>query len=339
MTKASSDVERRGVLLMAYGSPERPEDVAAYYTHIRGGRPPSPELLEELQGRYAAIGGRSPLAEITARQAAALERRLNRGGMAEGPPDAAAAGAPAQGCPAWKVYVGMRHWRPWIADAVAQMAADGVSRAVGLALAPHDSRMSVGAYVEAAQKALDALDPARRPAMRFVRSWADHPLFVEALARRLRDALAAASPDAAVLFTAHSLPERILAWDDPYPRELDRTCRAVAGRLGLDPARWRFAYQSQGRTPEPWLGPSLDEALRRLAAEGVRDVVVCPVGFVSDHLEVLYDIDIEAAQLAKRLGLRLTRTPSLNDAPDFVEALAAIVTEAAGADHREAPAR
>ena len=313
---------------MAYGTPERPEDLAAYYTHIRGGRPPSPELLEELRSRYEAIGGRSPLAEITARQAAALERRLNErpGGVR------------------WKVYVGMRHWRPWIADALQQMAADGVRRAVGVALAPHDSKMSVGAYIEAAQRALEAMQPDRRPAMRFVRSWADHPLFVEAVAVRLVRALEAVAgrPEGkgvdgedrgeedrwAVLFTAHSLPERILAWDDPYPRELDKTCRAVAARVGLDGARWRFAYQSQGRTPEPWLGPSLDEALRRLADEGVRDVVVCPVGFVSDHLEVLYDLDIEAAQLAGRLGMRLTRTPSLNDSPDFVEALAAIVTEA-----------
>ena len=301
----------RGVLLMAYGSPERPEEIPAYYTHIRGGRPPSPELLEELRRRYEAIGGRSPLGEITARQAAALERRLNAGGSS------------------WRVYVGMRHWRPWIADAVRQMAGDGVQEAVGLALAPQASRMSSGAYVEAARQALEALEPARRPAVRFVESWASHPLLADALARRLLAVLERAGGEPAVLFTAHSLPERILTWGDPYPREVEATAGAVAERVGLPPGRWRIAYQSQGRTPEPWLGPSLDEALQRLADAGVRHVVVCPVGFVADHLEVLYDLDIEAAALARRLGLRLERTPSLNDAPDFIEALADIVTAAA----------
>lgn len=315
----------RGVLLMAYGSPDRLEDLAAYYTHVRGGRAPSAELLEELKSRYLAIGGRSPLNEVTARQAAALQRRLDTGGRPDGV--------------RWKVYVGMRHWRPWIAEAIRQMAADGVEAAVGVALAPHDSRMSVGAYIEAARQALATLPPDSRPAVRFVRSWADQPRFVEALASRLARALKEAagspqegsgggSPRRAVVFTAHSLPRRILSWDDPYPREVERTCRAVAARVGLDEGHWLLAYQSQGRTPEPWLGPSLEAALRRLAGEGVRHVVVCPVGFVSDHLEVLYDIDIEAARLADELGMRLTRTPSLNDDPDFIEALAAIVAGA-----------
>ncbi|MEW6048290.1 MAG: ferrochelatase [Bacillota bacterium] len=312
----------RGVLLMAYGSPERVEDLEAYYTHIRGGRPPSPELLSELRARYERIGSRSPLAQVTFRQAQALERRLKCAG-----------GRP------WKVYVGMRHWRPWILDAVSQMAADGVRQGVGLALAPHASRMSTGAYLEAARRALAQIDEAARPALRFVESWADHPLFVEALARRVQYALEQAGVtgveadgagrdevgDWAVLFTAHSLPERILSWGDPYPQELERTCRAVAARLGITGARWRFAYQSQGRTPEPWLGPALDDVLRQMASESVRRVVVCPAGFVSDHLEVLYDIDVEAAALARQLGIELFRTDSLNDAPDFIEALAAII--------------
>ena len=307
-----------GVLLMAYGSPSRPEEVAPYYTHIRGGRPPSAELLEELQGRYAAIGGRSPLPEITERQASALERRLNAGGGS------------------WRVYVGMRHWQPWIADAVRQMADDGIRRAVGLALAPHDSRMSAGAYIEAAERALEALEPERRPSVRYVRSWATHPLLADALARRLQAVLETVGGEPVVLFTAHSLPERILSWDDPYPREVEATCRAIVERVGLEPGRWRIAYQSQGRTAEPWLGPTLESALQECAQSGARHVVVCPVGFVADHLEVLYDIDIEARALADTLGLRLERTPSLNDAPDFIEALADIVMAAAAGRDRMA---
>ena len=307
-----------GVLLMAYGSPSRPEEIAAYYTHIRGGRPPSTELLEELRERYAAIGGRSPLPEITERQAAALERRLNAGGGS------------------WRVYVGMRHWQPWIADAVRRMADDGIRRAVGLALAPHDSRMSAGAYVESARQALDALEPERRPAVRFVRSWATHPLLADALARRLQAVLEQAGGEPVALFTAHSLPERILSWDDPYPREVEATCRAIVERVGLEPGRWRIAYQSQGRTAEPWLGPTLESALQECAQSGARQVVVCPVGFVADHLEVLYDIDIEARALANRLGLRLERTPSFNDAPDFIEVLADVVMTAASGQGPEA---
>lgn len=305
---------------MAYGSPGDLTDVEAYYREIRGGRPPSPEAVEELRTRYLAIGGRSPLHEVTTRQAVALEAALNaRGG-------------------AWRVYVGMRHWRPWIADAVERMAQDGIRRAVGLALAAHASRMSTGAYVDAAQKAFDALGGGRRPEVTFVRSWATAAGFVEALARRLVPAIgrsaasagaSGASREVHVIFTAHSLPERIRTWDDPYPREVEATSRAVAKRARLGDGMWSVAYQSQGRTAEPWLGPGLGETLERLAASGARSIVVCPVGFVADHLEVLYDIDIEAAEHARALGLELTRTASLNDAPDFIEALASVVQAAA----------
>lgn len=306
-----------GVLLMAYGTPGSLDEVEAYYTHIRGGRRPSQELLEELVERYRAIGGRSPLLDITRRQAAALEMALN--GTQE---------------KAYRVYVGMKHASPFIADTVAQMAGDGLSRGVVAALAPHYSRMSIGGYINTVKKVLGTL-PAPPP-MTFVESWHDHPSFLQALAEVLTEALGrlaeAERASVHVIFTAHSLPAKILEWDDPYPRELRRTCEGVARLTALE--RWDFAYQSAGRTADPWLGPDLKEVLHRLYAEGKRVVVICPVGFVADHLEVLYDIDVECRQLAASLGMRLERAPSLNDRPRFIRALAEIVrahAQAAGA--------
>ena len=297
-----------GVLLMAYGTPGSLDEVEAYYTHIRGGRQPSREMLEELVERYRAIGGGSPLLDITRRQAAALERALN--------------GAQEK---TYRVYIGMKHASPFIADAVAQMAGDGLSRGVAAALAPHYSRMSIGGYIGTAKKALATL-PAPLP-MTFVESWHDHPSLLEALAEVLAEALGRLSEaersSVHVIFTAHSLPARILEWDDPYPRELRRTCEGVA-RLAMV-KRWDFAYQSAGRTADPWLGPDVKEVFQRLHAEGKRVVVICPVGFVADHLEVLYDIDVECRQLAASLGMRLERAPSLNDRPRFIAALAEIV--------------
>ncbi len=291
-----------GVLLMAYGTPETLDDVPAYYTHIRGGRAPSPALVEELKERYRAIGGRSPLLEITRAQAEGLSSQL--------------------GLP---VYVGMRHWHPYIADTVARMAADGIRQAVALALAPQYSRLSVELYLQAAR---EAAAPAGLTLLE-VRHWHDHPLFLDHLASRVREALArfpAAERDQVHgLFTAHSLPTRILQWDDPYPRQLEETAAAVAARAGI--VRWHFAYQSAGRTPEPWLGPDILTRLRELAEQGVRRVVVCPVGFVADHLEVLYDVDVEARHVAAELGLHLERTASPNADPTFVAALADVVRQ------------
>jgi ferrochelatase len=296
-----------GVLVMAYGSPRGPEDLEAYYTHIRGGRRPAPELLEELAGRYRAIGGRSPLPEITERQARALEARLR-----------------ARGRPV-RAYVGMKHAPPFIADAVAAMAADGVADGVGVVLAPHYSRMSVGTYIGTAEAARRRLPTPF--AMRYVERWGDHPLFVEALAANLRAALDAL-PDTArqrtpVIFTAHSLPEKILTWGDPYPDELRRTSAAVAARAGV--ATWRFAFQSAGRTSEAWLGPDVREVIAELGAGGVPAIAVCPVGFVADHLEVLYDLEIEARDHATRLGIGFVRAASLNDHPLMIDALADVV--------------
>jgi ferrochelatase len=297
-----------GVLLMAYGTPRSLDEVEAYYTHIRGGRRPLPEMIEGLVARYRAIGGLSPLLDITRRQAAALEAALNG----------------AQG-KSFRVYVGMKHAPPFIADAVSDMASDGLSRGLAMALAPHYSRMSIGGYINTVKKALGDLPSP--PPMAFVESWHDHPTFLGALAEGLEEALGRLSQAERgavhVIFTAHSLPARILEWDDPYPRELRRTCEGVARLVGLQ--RWDFAYQSAGHTPDPWLGPDVKEVLERLAAEGKRPVVICPVGFVADHLEVLYDIDVECQALAASLGMRLERTPSPNDRPRFIAALAEIV--------------
>lgn len=298
-----------GVLLMTYGCPERLEDLEAYYTHIRGGRRPPPAALARLEERYRRIG-RSPLLEITRAQARALEETLNAAGSGE----------------RFRVYAGMLHWHPFIAEAIAQMAADGVRRAVGLPLTPHYSRMNVGvgAYIAAAREALRGRDME----MRFVESWHLQPLLIEALAERVRRGLAH-FPDpeqVTVVFTAHSLPERIREWDDPYPRQFQESCAAVARRAGL--VRWRSAYQSAAaERSEPWLGPDVLEVLEELAEEGERAVLICYLSTAADHLEVLYDIDVECRERAEELGLHLERTDSLNDDPLFIRALATLVEE------------
>jgi ferrochelatase len=300
-----------GVLLMAYGSPGSLDDVEAYYTHIRGGRTPASEHVAALKERYRRIGGRSPLLEITQRQARALEERLNSGSD-EVP---------------WRVYVGMKHWYPFIAEAWAQIVQDGVRQVVALALAPHYSRLSIGGYIQAVKAAQKKLDGP--PEITFVGSWHDHPLFLRAVAEKIEKALQCFSDairdQVPVVFTAHSLPERILHENDPYPRELQETCEALASMLRLK--HWSFAYQSAGHTPEPWLGPEVRPTLMKLCDDGHRHTLICPVGFVADHLEVLYDIDIECQELAKAEGIELRRTESLNTSPAFVEALAAIINE------------
>ncbi|HEX6970855.1 MAG TPA: ferrochelatase, partial [Limnochordia bacterium] len=280
------------LLVMAYGSPERPEEILPYYTDIRRGRPPTPELLAELEARYAAIGG-SPLNALTRQQAEALAKAASeRLGVRFVP------------------YVGMRHWHPRIAAAVEQIVRAGHSRAVALVMAPQYSRMSVEVYLETARQAAagTGLELITVP------QWYDAPGYVAFMAERVREAIerlpAAERGDAVVLFTAHSLPERITTWDDPYPAQVEATARAVAERAGV--TAWRCAYQSAGRTPEPWLGPDLSETLASCRREGRRAAVVCPVGFVADHLEVLYDIDIEAQATARELGIHLERARSMN---------------------------
>jgi len=280
---------------MAYGGPGSLDDVEPYLQDVRGGRPTAPELVAEIKGRYARIGGRSPILERTEAQAQALGRALG---------------------PAWPVYVGMRHWHPFIAETVERMVACGQRRVVAIVLAPHYSALSVGAY----EKKL--LDAARgRLELALVRSWGDHPKFLEAVAERVRQALQRFPAPGAVqvLFTAHSLPERILAAGDPYADELQASAAQVARLAGV--GEWRFAYQSAGATPEPWLGPEAGAVMTELAATR-KNFLIVPIGFVSDHVEVLYDVDVAYRGLAERLGVRLERTDSLNDDPLLVAALA-----------------
>jgi ferrochelatase len=283
---------KTAVVLMAYGSPARIEDIRPYLEDIREGRPVSNEAVAELTERYRRIGGRSPLDEITERQRAALQREL--------------------GMP---VHVGMKHWRPRIADAVETALRGGAERVVGIVLAPHYSALSIGGYRERLERALD-----ERAELRFVESWHDHEPFVDVLAKRIR------GTESHVVFTAHSLPERILAAGDPYRDQLLETSRLVAERAGVE--RSSFAFQSASLTGEPWLGPDILDELDDLYARGVRSVLVCPVGFVSDHLEILWDLDVEARERAGHLGLELNRIESLNDDPAFINALAGLVRQA-----------
>jgi protoporphyrin/coproporphyrin ferrochelatase len=282
------------VVLMAYGSPSTAEDIRPYFEDIRGGRPVSDEAVAKLAERYRRIGGRSPLDDVTEAQRAALEREL--------------------GIP---VFVGMKHWRPRIAEAVERALDGGATRLIGVVLAPHYSRMSVGEYRERLDAALDARD-AR---LVLVESWHDDPAFVEVVADRVR------GTHAWVIFTAHSLPERILADGDPYREQLLETSRLVAEQATLGD-RWSFAFQSASATGEPWLGPDILEELERLQGKGEREVLVAPVGFVSDHLEILWDLDVEAREKAHELGVELVRMESLNDDPRFIRALAGIVERA-----------
>ena len=291
-----------GVLVMAYGTPAGIDDIDRYYTDIRHGRPPTAELLQELTDRYQAIGGRSPLLEITSAQARGLEERL---------------GGP-------RVYLGQKHSPPFIHDAVRAMKDDDVTDAVGLVLAPHFSTMSIGDYERRTRAAAEAVAWDGR--LHMVESWHLEPGYITLLAERVKDAIASLPPDAGdplVVFTAHSLPERILQQGDPYPEQLRATGEQVASTLALKD--WRIGWQSAGRTKDPWLGPDVLEVLDEEARSGRTSIVVCPCGFVSDHLEVLYDLDIEAATHAAKLGVVFTRTSSPNTDPAFLDTLATVV--------------
>jgi ferrochelatase len=302
--------ERPGALLMAYGTPAAPERIEAYYTHIRRGRPPSGEQLADLRRRYGAIGGASPLLGITRAQVTAVEAELARGGRGD-----------------VVVTLGMKHAPPFIEEGVDELLAAEVSQIIGVVLAPHYSLLSVGEYEERMRAAVrSASEP---PAASIVRSWHLAGDYLGLLAREVHGALRGLSPGvrarAHVLFTAHSLPQRVLEFGDPYPDQLRETAAAVAELAELE--RWGVAWQSAGRTPEPWLGPDVLEAIEQLAAAGVPGVVVCACGFVSDHLEVLYDLDIEARQRALSLGVEFGRTASPNAAPELARAVAGAVLE------------
>jgi ferrochelatase len=279
------------VVLMAYGSPERLADVPAYYADIRGGRPIAPEHLDDLVERYRRLGieESSPLNAITEQTRAALERELEL-----------------------PVFTGMKHWTPHIADAAETALAGGAGRVAGLVLAPHYSVLSIAGYREQLEGAL-----AGRAELAFVDSWYDEPGFVGLLADRIR------GTDAHVVFTAHSLPARIVDLGDPYKEQLLETSRLVAEAAGADD--WSFSFQSESPTGEPWLGPDILDHLEALHADGVEHVLVCPVGFVSDHLEIRWDIDVEAQEKAAELGMQLERIEMPNDDPAFIRTLATIV--------------
>jgi protoporphyrin/coproporphyrin ferrochelatase len=296
-----------GILLMAHGSPDNLDDMAAYLQHVRGGRPTPQALVDDIRGRYRLIGARSPLLDLTRAQGKALEERLNANGAR------------------FRVYVGMRHWHPFIRDTVRQMVDAGICRVVAMSMAPQYSRLSVGAYCRALEMAQEELGV--RLDVTTVTTWHDHPRLLQAFAERIQEVcsqLAAAErARLSVVFTAHSLPQRVLAEGDPYPDEVERTAAGVAGLLGL--TAWEVAYQSQGATEEPWLGPTLDEVFARAAAQDRRSLLIAPIGFVCDHVEILYDIDILAQKVAQERGLCLRRTASLNTSPTFIEALASVV--------------
>ena len=301
--------ERLGVVVMAYGTPASPADVEAYYTHIRRGNAPTPEQLADLTRRYDAIGGISPLAERTEAQRVELQRAL----------DERAPGL----C---HVALGQKHAAPFIEDAATALADEGVDAIVGLVLAPHYSGFSVGQY----QARLAEVGDARGVPCIAIDSWHLEPTYLDFLTAAVGDALAPLPERTKVLFTAHSLPERVLV-DDPYPDELRASASAVAEAAGLNRwAGWSLCWQSAGRTPEPWRGPDVLDVIRDLAATGRADgVLVCPQGFVSDHLEVVYDLDIEAAQVAAEVGLAFGRTRVLNADQAVMGALADRVLAAA----------
>lgn len=318
--EAATPAGEIGVLVMAYGTASGPDDIERYYTDIRGGRAPSPEHLQELRDRYEAIGNVFPLGETTRAQAEGLVSRLNGDGDA----------------PRFHAYLGMKHSAPFIADTVELMRRDGVSEAVGIVMAPHWSGMSVESYIERVELAAQGV-----PRFTFVRSYSAHPAFIDLLASRVADALGTLSPEqagnAGVIFSAHSLPVRTLPDGTQlckvcscetscrYRDGLQETADLVAAKLEL--SDHAIAWQSAGRTPDPWWGPSVEEVIQQMAVQWRSAVVVCSAGFVADHLEILYDLDMEAAQAAQGHGLTFVRTAIPNADPAFLDVLAAVVRE------------
>ncbi|UCC71833.1 MAG: ferrochelatase [Gemmatimonadota bacterium] len=309
--------DTRGLLVMAYGTPETLDDVRPYLTHIRHGHEPSDEAVEDLKDRYGQIGGPSPLYQTTVDQMKALTGRLNwsNGG--------------------YRGYLGMKHWYPYIPEAVRQMVDDGIEGAVAITLAPHYSTMSIAQYLSYVREGLESLE---RPIdILCIKSYHDEPLFIDALAEKLHEAMARVPEerrvDLPVVFTAHSLPEKILKENDPYREQLLETSRLVAERFA--DLSWRFAFTSQGATKDKWLGPTLAEALDEVAAEGHKAVMACTVGFVSEHLETLYDFDIEGRKDAEQRGLAFYRAPALGTSNRYIAALAEVVRKAEAGEHRD----
>ena len=296
-----------GTLVMAYGGPNNLEEVEPYLMDVRGYRATTPEIVHEVRERYREIGGRSPILERTQDQANALQSVLNEQGLE------------------FKTFVGMRHWHPFIQDTLVEMRTQGIERMVGLVMAPHYSRMSIQAYFKKIDEANSGMQIAK------IHDWHLLPEYLDALADRVRAALErfpeSVRNDVPVIFTAHSLPERILEWGDPYPLQLLATTDALVERLGL--RQHEFAYQSAAISTEPWLGPDASEIIGRYAAEGKKHMLICPIGFVCEHVEILYDIDVVYRNLAKKLGVQLERIEMLDDEPKMIHGLARLVRDTA----------
>ncbi len=292
-----------GLLVMAYGGPNNIDEVEPYLLDVRGYRPTSPEIIHEVRERYREIGGRSPIREQTQAQADALESALNSSSKD------------------FKAFVGMRHWHPYIKDSLAEMQKQGIDHAVGLVMAPHYSRMSIGAYYKKIEEANLPIEFLR------VEDWHLESGYIDALADRVRASLqcfpAEVRAETPIIFTAHSLPQKILEWNDPYPIQLRETVSAAMERLGSHPHE--FAFQSAAISTEPWLGPDAGEIIKRLASEGNKNILLCPIGFVCEHVEILYDVDIVYQKLAKSLNVHLERIEMLNTAPAMINGLARLV--------------
>jgi len=295
----------KGVLLMTYGTPQSLEDVEAYYIHIRGGKRPTDAEIEDLRRRYRAIGGTSPLIRITESLSDKLRRRL-RGLDSE-----------------TLVYSAMKHSKPFISDVMKQAAGDGVDRLLSIVLAPHYSKMSVGSYLLAVETANANLS--NKIELEAVTSWHTNPRLIEAWAARIRKVERTLPEGYSLVFSAHSLPERIMANGDPYRYQLIETCELISDHLRR--TEWSFSFQSAGHTEEPWLGPDIVEHLQNQFAQGTRSFLIAPIGFVADHLEILYDIDVECKEWAQKNGADLARCESLNDSDEFVDCLSSLILE------------
>lgn len=305
-----SDAPTTAIFLMAHGAPTNVEDIPLYLKNIRGGKDSTPEVIQIIRERYQAIGGSSPLLEITQGQAEALEKFINQDGNNT-----------------FKVYFGMRSWSPYIKDVVQQMVDDGIKRVYAICLAPQYSKWSTERYFKSFNVALKDSDAKNDLEVHYISSWCDHPCLTDAFVEKYNQAIEKLSPkdkdQVHTVFTVHSIPAASLDEGDPYAEEYEKTVSKIVERV--QPAHWHMAYQSQGMIPVPWLGPTVEAVLDKIARIGAKPVLVIPVGFVSDHIEILYDIDIEFKNYAKARKLDLYRTESLNLSPTFIEALAAVV--------------
>ena len=307
----NDSASRTGIFLMAHGAPESTDDIPEYLKTIRGGKESSPETIEIIRDRYEQIGGKSPLREITAELADQLEKFLNQQGSQ------------------FKVYVGMRNWSPYISDEVKRMTEDGIEKVIALCLAPQFSTWSTKLYFDAFKKALKNCGGEKMD-VHFIGSWANHPLLIDVFAEKFQEALkkldSENSESIYTIFTAHSIPSESIELGDPYDQEFNKTVQLLVDRV--KPSHWYQAYQSQGMIPVPWLGPTVESVLDKISRLGSKTVLIVPVGFVCDHVEILFDIDIEFKKYAEDRKLKLYRTESLNVSPTYIEALASIAWEA-----------